>query len=224
MDLREVRSAAKEYGLGRLHLETGVARSRLYEFVDGADLTADNLTKVLSCLGFVLKVVRLTDIESLDESLAAYGAPLPKSATNPKLTQEEALLGALRAISVDPTYFDFVVYLLVKRDFDYTNLLESVALEKDRRLLGFAADLARKLVPNKLDLDMLVRGLKMPLKSNLKSNVVFIGRLKNKPGKFAKMHDQLTRNQLAEAWNVSTSTTLEMLMARFEKWDRMAES
>lgn len=217
MDLRLVRGAAKNFGLSRLHRESGVARSRLYDFIAGADLNAENLMKVLECLGFGLKIVDYGDSKMLDASLAAYGVPVTGAAVAPKLTPEEALIGALRASSNDPMYFEFVVYLLTKTNMDLDYLMSSVTLDKHRRLLGYAADLAQQLSP-----DRDFRYLVLELKPKKNSNVIHIGPSRTKKGRFAKLREEVSENSIAKKWLVSTSTTPEMLQDRFAKWNKIS--
>lgn len=214
MGLSKVRFAAKEFGLSKLHKGSGVARSRLYDFVNGADLSSENLFKVLECLGYGLRVVKLDEQNSLDSSLGAYGAPVLRKAKNPKLKLEEALLGALMKAPNDSTYFEFVVYLLLKKELNFQSLLDVVRLPVHRQLLGYAAELAETL-----DGKRSFKELTLELKNDKYPPFSFSG--SEKPGKYGAMRSRLKPNPLAKKWNVRTNTTPEMLRDRFEKWDRM---
>lgn len=216
MDLSNVRLAAKEFGLLKLHVESGVARSRLYDFVNGADLSSENFFKVLECLGYGLRLVKLNEQKSLDLSLGAYGAPVLRKTKNPKLELEEAFLGALMRAPSDSTYFEFAVYLLLKNEFNLQGLLDVVRLPVHRQLFGYAADLAETL-----DKRRSFKEVTLELKSDKYPRFSFSGT--EKTGKYAAMRSQLKPNVLAKKWNVQTNTTLEILRERFEKWNRMSE-
>lgn len=213
MDLSQVRASAKQYGLLKLHQDSGVARSRLYDFVAGASLNAENLLKVLNCLGYGLKVVDLSNQQDLDSSLAFYGAPLPQKAKKPAFCLEDALLGALRKASHDFSYFEFVVYLLTRTLPNYQALLESATLPQQKQLLGYAADLGNALV-EKNELKNLANELHLNYQK-----FSFLG---DEPkGKYSSLRASLAQNSLGNKWNVKSDTTLDVLRERFAKWDRM---
>lgn len=213
MNLSQVRSSAKDFGLTKLHKESGLARSRLYDFVNGQDLTSENLLKVLDCLGYSFKIVDLNDREALEASLAFYGVPLPQTKKSPDFTLEEALKGALQKAVSDPSYFEFVVYLLARQEINYQELADDTRQKSHRQLLGYAADLAQVLSLKK-ELQFLVLEMRS-------SEFLPFHFLTPSKGRFASMKTELKPNTVAKRWNVVSDTTVEVLRDRFRKWDKM---
>ncbi|MNK07399.1 hypothetical protein D3C87_253130 [compost metagenome] len=215
MNLQEVRLNAKQYGLGELHKETGVARSRLYEFANGADLTQENLLKVLSCLGLAVRVVDLRDQSALDQSLAFYGAPVVSQVKRPVLSLEESVMGSLLQATTSSMYFEFAVYLLYRNSVDSFSLLQLAKMPKQRQLLGYAADCAFAL-KQKDELKELAL--------ELYDKYDEFNFSEGKASKYANLREQESKNNLARKWNVRTSTSLQTFKQRFEKWDAMNAS